>query len=63
MTTPSSIIVPQRALAINEMIQEMMSLSNNERKEEMTHFLMSSRNIQNEIMATVLRGLIVKASA
>ena len=63
MSAPSIVIVPQNALATNKMIQDLMSLSNDKRKEEMAHFLTTENNVQDEIMATVLRGVIVKASA
>ena len=63
MSAPSIVIVPQNALATNKMIQDLMTVSGDKHKEEMEHFLTTENNVQNEIMATVLRGVIVKASA
>lgn len=62
---PSNTVTPTplTGTRINDMILDYMSVKGDARRAEMAHFLSSSRNIQSEIMAVTLRGMIMNASA
>lgn len=63
MRGPSVTLAPLSGSAINDMILDYMALSGENRRAELAHFLESSRSVQGEIMATTLRGMILRASA
>lgn len=63
MRAPTVTLTPLTGSVINDMILEYMSLSGERRRTELSQFLESSRSVQSEIMATTLRGMILRASA
>ncbi|WP_232285991.1 hypothetical protein [Solidesulfovibrio carbinoliphilus] len=63
MRGPSVTLAPLTGSILNEMILDYMALGGERRRAEMAHFLESSRSVQSEIMATTLRGMILRASA
>ncbi|MHC1791018.1 hypothetical protein [Solidesulfovibrio sp.] len=63
MRAPSITLAPLTGSAINDMILEYMALSGDRRRTELAHFLESGRSTQSDIMATTLRGMILRTSA
>ncbi|EFL49149.1 conserved hypothetical protein [Solidesulfovibrio fructosivorans JJ]] len=55
-------LIPLNGTRINDMILDYMSVKGAARRAELAHFLSSSRNIQSEIMAVTLRGMMMNAS-
>ena len=63
MSGPTITLTPLTGAAINEMLQDYMTLAGDRRRAELAHFLESGRTPQSDIMATTLRGMILRASA
>lgn len=63
MSGPTITLTPLTGAAINEMLQDYMTLAGDRRRAEMAHFLESGRTAQSDIMATTLRGMILRTSA
>ncbi len=63
MSAPSVTLTPLTGRAINDMILDFMSASNNRRKADLARFLESGRTVQSELMAITLRGMILQTSA